>query len=89
MRAANKWKVTHGSQRYLAWTHVFKSDKQTWQWKNQWYTEDDFSNSLKFCDVWQNFFFYGILNNEDFKMEVEQTIFVAFNNYSTIILLII
>ena len=35
------------------------------------------------------FFFYGILNNEDFKMEVEQTIFVAFNNYSTIMLLII
>ena len=29
--------------------------------------------SLKFCDIWQNFYFYRILNNENFKMEVEQT----------------
>ena len=28
--------------------------------------------SLKFCDIWQNFYFYRILNNENFKMEVEQ-----------------
>ena len=28
---------------------------------------------LKFCDIWQNFYFYRILNNENFKMEVEQT----------------
>ena len=28
--------------------------------------------SLKLCDIWQNFYFYCILNNENFKMEVEQ-----------------
>ena len=33
--------------------------------------------SLKFCDIWQNFYFYRILNNENFKIEVEQTIFVT------------
>ena len=43
--------------------------------KKQWYTEDDFS--LKFCDIWQNFDFYRILNNENFKMDVEQTIFMT------------
>ena len=32
--------------------------------------------SLKFCDLWQNFYFYCILNNENFKMEVEETNFV-------------
>ena len=31
---------------------------------------------LKFCEIWQNFDFYRILNNENFKMEVEQTNFV-------------
>ena len=30
--------------------------------------------SFKFCDIWQNFYFYRILN-ENLKMEVEQTIF--------------
>ena len=34
-------------------------------------------NSLKFCDIWQNFSFYRILNNENFKKEVEQTNFVT------------
>ena len=29
--------------------------------------------SLKFCDIWQKVYFYGILNNENFKMKVEQT----------------
>ena len=33
--------------------------------------------SLKFCDTWQNFYFYRILNNENFKMDVEQTNFVT------------
>ena len=33
--------------------------------------------SLKFCDTWQNCYFYRILNNENFKMEVEQTNFVT------------
>ena len=33
--------------------------------------------SLKFCDIWQNFYFNHILNNENFKMEVEKTNFVA------------
>ena len=32
--------------------------------------------SLKFCDIWQNFYFYRILNDKNFKMEVEQTNFV-------------
>ena len=32
--------------------------------------------SLKFCDIWWNFYFYLILNNENLiKMEVEQTNF--------------
>ena len=33
--------------------------------------------SLKFCDIWHNFYFYRILNDDDFKMEVEQTNFVT------------
>ena len=33
--------------------------------------------SLKFCDIWSNFYFYRILDNENFKMEFEQTIFVT------------
>ena len=33
--------------------------------------------SLKFCDIWQNFYFNHVLNNENFKMEVEQTNFVT------------
>ena len=33
--------------------------------------------SLKFCDIWQNFYFYRSLNNENFKMGVEQTNFVT------------
>ena len=48
--------------------------------KKQWYTEDDISikiYSLKFCDIRQIFYFYRILNNENFKMEVEQTNFVT------------
>ena len=34
--------------------------------------------SLIFCDIWQNFYFYRILNYENFKMEVEQTNFVTY-----------
>ena len=34
-------------------------------------------SSLEFCDIWQNFSFYRILSNENFKMEVEQTNFVT------------
>ena len=34
-------------------------------------------NSLKFCDIWQNFYFHRILNNENFKVEVEQMSFVT------------
>ena len=33
--------------------------------------------SLKFCDIRQNVYFYRILDNENFKMEVEQTNFVT------------
>ena len=42
--------------------------------------------SLKVFDILQNFFFYHILNSENFKMEVEQMYFVShyFNYYSTI-----
>ena len=32
---------------------------------------------LKFCYIWHNFYFYRILNDEDFKMEVELTNFVT------------
>ena len=48
--------------------------------KKQWYTEDDFwkpALTWKFCDIRQNFYLYHILNNENFKMEVEQTNFVT------------
>ena len=33
--------------------------------------------SLKFCDIWQNFYFYRTFNNKNFKMEVEQTNYVT------------
>ena len=33
---------------------------------------------LKFCDIWQNYYFYRILNNENFKVEVERTNFVTY-----------
>ena len=33
--------------------------------------------SSKFCDIWQNFYFHRILNNEDFKVEGEQVSFVT------------
>ena len=33
--------------------------------------------SLKFCAIWQNFYLYRILNNENLKMEVERTNFVT------------
>ena len=35
--------------------------------------------SLKYPDtsIWQNFYFYRILNDENFKMEVEQTNFLT------------
>ena len=46
--------------------------------KKQWYTEDDFLKStLKLCDIWQNFYFYRILNNKNVKMEVGQTNYVT------------
>ena len=34
-------------------------------------------HSLKFCAIWQNFYLYRILNNENLKMEVERTNFVT------------
>ena len=47
--------------------------------KKQWYTENNFYKiySLKFCNIWQNLYFYRILNNENFQMEVEQMNFVT------------
>ena len=56
----------------------FKLDKQTWRRKSNG-TQKTISQiyTLKFCDIWQSFYFYCILNNENFKMEVEQTNFVT------------
>ena len=47
----------------------FKLDKQTWQQKSDG-TQDDFSKSTQF-------YFYRILDNENFNMEVEQANFVT------------
>ena len=33
--------------------------------------------SIKFCDIWQDFYDYRVLNNENFNMEVKQTNFVT------------
>ena len=33
--------------------------------------------SLKFCDIWQNFYVYRVLNNENFKVKVKQKNFVT------------
>ena len=33
--------------------------------------------SSKLCDIWRNFYFHRILNNENFKVEVEQMSFVT------------
>ena len=41
--------------------------------KKQWYTKDGLS---RFSDIWQNFYFHRVLNNDNFKMEVEQANFV-------------
>ena len=32
---------------------------------------------LKFCDIWQNFYFNHILNNENFKMKLNRKFFVT------------
>ena len=45
----------------------------------------------KFYGTWQNFYFYRILNNENFKMEFEQMIFgtrLILQTYNYIYLLI-
>ena len=49
----------------------FKLDKQTWRRKKQWYTEDNSQNIIIKIFIWR------ILNNENFKMEVEKTNFVT------------
>ena len=56
----------------------FKLAQQKWRRKS-YGTQKTISQNLlfKFCDIWQNFYFYRILNNENFKMEVEQTHFVT------------
>ena len=49
----------------------FKLDKQTWRRKSKSTQRKTSQNYLlTFCDIWENFYFYGILNNENFKMEV-------------------
>ena len=63
----------------------FKLDKQNWRRKSNG-TQKTISQNLL---IWQSFNFYRILNDENFKMEVEQANFVTFDNYRTIILLII
>ena len=40
-------------------------------------TSYQWAPSLKFYDIWQNFYFYRILNNENLKMKVEQTNFMT------------
>ena len=60
----------------------FKLDKQTWRRTEKTILlvhRGRFLKiySLKFCDIWQNFYLYRILNNENFKMAVEQTHFVT------------
>ena len=47
--------------------------------KKQWCTEDDFwkSTHYNFVIFSRIFYFYRILNNENFKMEVEQKNFVT------------
>ena len=52
----------------------FKLDKQTWRRKRRRFLK---IYALKFCDIWQDFYFYRILNSENFKMEAEQTNFVT------------
>ena len=56
----------------------FKLDQQTWQRKSNG-TQNTISKNLliKICDIWQNLYFYRILNDENFKMEVQQTNFVT------------
>ena len=56
----------------------FKLDKQTWQRKSNGRRRRFLKiYTLKFCDIWQNFYFYRMLNNENFKMEVEQASYVT------------
>ena len=51
----------------------FKLDKQNWRRKSNG-TQKTISQNLL---IWQSFNFYRILNDENFKMEVEQTNFVT------------
>ena len=57
----------------------FRLDKQTWQRKSKG-TQKTISQNLLlkfFVILWQNFYFYRIWNNKNFKMKVEQTNFVT------------
>ena len=66
-----------GSQRQFAWRRVFKLDKQTW-WRKSNGTQKTISKNLLITIfIRQKFYFYRILNNENFKMEVEQRNFLA------------
>ena len=72
-----------------------KLDKQTWRRKSNVHGRRFLIIfSLKFCDIWHNFYFYRILNDEEFKMEGKEKKMKGkfcdtFNNYRKIILLII
>ena len=47
-----------------------KLDKQKWRRKSNVHGRRFLKIfSLKFCDIWHNFYFYRILNDEKFKME--------------------
>ena len=53
-------------------------DKQTWRGKSSEHRRRFLKiYSLKFCENCLNFYFYRILNEENVKMEVEQTNFVT------------
>ena len=55
-----------------------KLEKQTWRRKSNVHRRQFLKICwLKFCDIWQNFYLYRTFNNENFKMEVEQTNFVT------------
>ena len=57
----------------------FILDKQTGSKKKAMVHRRQFLKiySLKFCDIWQNFYFYRTFNNKSFKMEVEHMKFVT------------
>ena len=53
----------------------FKLDKQTWRRKAMVHRRQFLKiYSLKFCDIWPNFYFYCILNNKNLKWKLNRQI---------------